>query len=168
MKYLICVPNYQDKDEWRQSEHIKMKNDDPKQDHVHKRSEQSSELKRNHKARMYMRKTSTEKGGTHQLMCFNRKWKQDIWKRAEVAPQSATRRFTFDSFWVCCLNATHHQNEITNQDLTKKGSDPDQLIDIVKPENRHRHSRGFPTYYKATEKFTLVGKLIRNIKDKVA
>ena len=77
------------------------------------------------------------------------------------------RRFTFDGFQVCCLDAMRHQDEITNQDLTKKGNDLDQLIDIVKPENRHRHSRGFPTYYKATERFALVGKLIRNIKDKV-
>ena len=58
-----------------------------------------------------------------------------------------------------------HQDEITNQDLTKKGNDLDQLIDVVKPENRHRHSKGFPTYYKATERFALVGKLIRNMKD---
>ena len=60
-----------------------------------------------------------------------------------------------------------HQDEITNQDLTKNGSDPDELIDIVKPENRQRHLKGFPTYYKATERFALVGKLIRNIKDKI-
>ena len=77
------------------------------------------------------------------------------------------RRFTFDGFQVCCLDVMRHQDEITNQDLTKKGNDLDQLIDIVKPENRHRPSRGFPTYYKATERFALVGKLIRNIKDKV-
>ena len=66
-----------------------------------------------------------------------------------------------------CLDAMRHQDEITNQDLTKKGNDLDQLIDVVKPKNRHRHSRGFPTYYKATERFALVGKLIRNMKDKV-
>ena len=131
------------KDKRRQFEHIKTKNDGPKQDHVHKRSEWSSESKRNHKARMYIRKMSTEKEGKHQLMRFNRKWWQDIWKRAEVAPQSATRRFTYDGFQVHCLNAMLHQDEITNQDLTKKGNDLDQLIDIVKPENRHRHSRTF-------------------------
>ena len=60
-----------------------------------------------------------------------------------------------------------HQDEITNQDLTKNGNDLDQLIDVVKSENRHRHLKGFPTCYKATERFALVGKLIRNIKDKV-
>ena len=134
------------KDKRRQSEHIKMKNDDPKQDRVHKHSELSSKSKWNHKACMYMRKTSTEKGGTHQLMRFNCKWWQDIWKRAEVAPQGVTWRFTFDGFQVCCPDATCYQDEITNWDLTKKGSDPDHLIDIVKPENRHRHSKGFPTY----------------------
>ena len=139
-----------------------MKNDDSKQDRVHKRLEQSSESKWNHKAHMYMRKTSTKKGGMHQLMRFNHKWWQDIWKIAEVAPQSATRRFTFDGFWVCCLDVMRHQDEI--KALTKKGSDPDQLIDIVKPENRHRHLRGFSTYYEAIERFALVGKLIRNIK----
>jgi len=68
---------------------------------------------------------------------------------------------------VRCLDAMRHQDEITNQDLTKNGNDLDQLIDTVKTENRHRHSKGFPTYYKATERFALVGKLIRNIKDKV-
>ena len=133
-------------------------------DRVHKRSERSSESKRNHKVLMSMRKTSIKKGGTHQLMRFNHKWWQDIRKRAEVAPQGATQRFTFDGFRVHCLDTICHQDEITNWDLTKKGSDPDQLIDIVKPENRHRHSRGFSTYYKATERFALVGKLIRNIK----
>ena len=61
----------------------------------------------------------------------------------------------------------HHQDEITNQDLTKKRNDLDQLIEVVQTENRHRHSKGFPTYYKATERFALVGELIRNIKDKV-
>ena len=120
------------KDKRRQSEHIKMKNDDPKQDRVHKRSERSSKSKRNHKALMSMRKMSAEKEGKHQLMCFNCKWWQDIWKRAGVAPQGATRRFTFDSFRVRCLDAMHHQDEITNQDLTKKGNDLDQLIDVVK------------------------------------
>ena len=61
------------KDKRRKSEHIKVKNDGPKQDRVHKRSEQSSKSKRNHKALMSMRKTSTEKEGKHQLMRFNRK-----------------------------------------------------------------------------------------------
>ena len=59
------------KDKRRKSEHIKMKNDGPEQDRMHKRLERSSESKRNHKARMYIRKLSTEKGGTHQLMRFN-------------------------------------------------------------------------------------------------
>ena len=61
------------KDKQRKSEHIKMKNDGPKQDHVHKHLEWSSESKRNHKALMSMRKTSAEKEGKHQLMRFNHK-----------------------------------------------------------------------------------------------
>ena len=61
------------KDKRRKSEHIKMKNDGPKQNRVHKCLEWSSESKRNYKALMSMRKTSAEKGGTHQLMRFNRK-----------------------------------------------------------------------------------------------
>ena len=50
------------KDKRRQSEHIKMKNDDSKQDRVHKRSERSSELKRNHKALMSMKKNEHQEG----------------------------------------------------------------------------------------------------------